>query len=293
MARREFVVRETHRGILFRDGALTVLEPGRYRMVPPWQNRWLRRPIENYVLLDLRERELTIKGQEILTADKVAIRVTIITNFQVVDPRAAVTRVESFEDRIYSDVQLAARRSLASMTLEEILTNRNQLSDDILRDVAEGAASYGIGIHRAHVKDLVFPGNLQEIMNRVLATERLSEAERVEARTKAETAHIEAEAKAQAVASAARAQAEAHRIAAETEADGIRIRAAAERDAVRERLEMADTYSTNPTLLRLHELETLAELGKNANARLYLGVDRTLDAVTSSDRRNNDRPDQS
>jgi len=45
--------------------------------------------------------------------------------------------VEKYEDRLYSDVQLAARRSLASMTLEEILTNRNRLSEDILRDVKE------------------------------------------------------------------------------------------------------------------------------------------------------------
>src|SRR5204863_4057435 len=123
--------------VLFRDGALAdVLGPGRYLLVPAWRVKWLRRPIETALVLDVRERELTIKGQEILTADKVAIRVSIITNYRVVDPRAAVTRVESFEDRIYSDVQLAARRSLASMTLEDILTNRNQLSDDILQDVA-------------------------------------------------------------------------------------------------------------------------------------------------------------
>jgi regulator of protease activity HflC (stomatin/prohibitin superfamily) len=289
MARREVVVRETHRGLLFRDGALVeVLEPGRYRLVAPWQVRWLRRPIEDVVLLDVRERELTIRGQEILTADKVAIRVTIITNFRVEDPRAAVTRVESFEDRIYSDVQLAARRSLASMALEEILTNRNQLSDDILLDVAEGAAEYGISIRRAHVKDLVFPGNLQGIMNRVLATERLSEAERVEARTKAETARIEAGAKAEVLAQGARAQAAAHRVATEAEAEGVRIRAAAERDILRDQIDMAETYGTHPSLLRLRELETLAELGKNGNARLYIGVDHALrsdgsDTDTDSD----------
>ena len=223
------------------------------------------------LLIDVRERELTIRGQEILTADKVAVRVTIITNFRVVDPRAAITRVDSYEDRIYSDVQLAARRSLASMSLEEILTNRNQLSDDILQDVAEGAAEYGVAIQRAHVKDLVFPGNLQEIMNRVLATERLSEAERVEARTKAETSRIEAEAKAEVRAVDAQAQAESHRVAAEAEAEGIRIRAAAERDALRERLEMAETYESHPSLLRLRELETLTDMARNANARLYLG----------------------
>lgn len=220
----------------------------------------------------MRERELTIKGQEILTADKVAIRVSIITNFRVVDARAAVTRVESFEARIYSDVQLAARRSLASMTLEEILTNRNQLSDDILQDVAEVAADYGVSISRAHVKDLVFPGNLQEIMNRVLAAERLSEAERINAHTKAETSRIEAEAKAVVLAEGARAQADAHRVAAEAEAEGIRIRAAAERDAAQERVDLARAFAANPTLLRLQELDTITALGKNANARLYVGV---------------------
>lgn len=279
MNKREVLVRETHRGLLFRDGALVdVLGPGRYRLTTRRQVQWLRRPIESILLLDVRERELTIKGQEILTADKVAIRVSIITNFRVVDPRAAVTRVENFEDRIYSDVQLAARRSLASMTLEDILTNRNQLSDDILQDVAEVAGTYGVAIHRAHVKDLVFPGNLQEIMNRVLATERLSEAQRVEARTKAETAIIEAEAKAAILAEGARAQAEATRLASEVEAEGIRIRAAAERDALRERLEMADTLAAQPALLRLHELDALAALGKNANARLYVGVNKGVDS---------------
>jgi regulator of protease activity HflC (stomatin/prohibitin superfamily) len=277
------VVRETHRGLMFRDGALVdVLAPGRYPLVAGWKVRWLRQPIEDVVLLDVRERELTIKGQEILTADKVAIRVTIITNFRVVDPKAAWTRVEAFEDRIYSDVQLAARRSLASMSLEEILTNRNQLSDDILQDVAEGAAEYGVAIRRAHVKDLVFPGNLQEIMNRVLATERLSEAQRVEARTNAETAQIDAEARAEVRATEARALADANRMSAETEAATIRIRASAERDALRERIEMAETYEAHPSLLRLRELEALADLGKNANARLYLGVDKAFDGSSSS-----------
>jgi regulator of protease activity HflC (stomatin/prohibitin superfamily) len=277
MARQEFVVNETHCGIRYRDGKLEILGPGRYPSQVGKPSRWRRGPVETHWTLDLRERELTIKGQEILTADKVAIRVTIITNFKVVDPRAAVTQVESFEDRVYSDVQLAARRSLASMTLEEILTNRNKLSDDILQDVAEGAEAYGIAIKRAHVKDLVFPGNLQEIMNRVLATERLSEAERVEARTKADTALIEAEAKAAVVGTAARAQLEAQRVAAEAEAEGIRIRAAAEREALEGRLEVAQAYEANPALLKLQELETLAEVGKNANARIYLGVDQTLD----------------
>src|SRR6516165_658567 len=191
MAQRELIIKATHRGLRYVDGRLTdVLEAGRYEL-PTASSGLFRRPNVEVVLVDMRERELTIKGQEILTSDKVAIRVSILTQFQVVDPVAAVEKVVSYEDRLYSDVQLAARRALASMTLEQILTSRNQLSGDILSDVTDAAVGYGVKVLRADVKDLVFPGNLQEIMNRVLTAERLSQAQLVEARTKAEREAIE------------------------------------------------------------------------------------------------------
>src|SRR5678809_48139 len=197
----DIIIRDTHRGLWYEDGVLKrVLGAGRYRV--PWMSGvsmfGVRRPRVDIVLVDVRERELTIKGQEILTSDKVAIRVSIIVQFRVIDPKAAVHEVEDFEARLYSDVQLAARRSLASMSLEQIMTNRNQLSEDILSDVKETAARYGVTILRADVKDLIFPGNLQEIMNKVLAAQRMSEAQLVEARTKAEVQQIDAQARASA-----------------------------------------------------------------------------------------------
>src|SRR5215813_13492051 len=207
-ASHENIIKPTHRELWYEDGVLKrVLEPGRY-VKPRYINvGFYRRPHVEVTLVNVRERELTIKGQEILTADKVAIRVSIIVQFRVSDPAAALHVVVNFEERLYSDVQLAARRSLATMTLEDILTNRNQLSNDILRDVKEAATGYGVTIFRADVKDLVFPGNLQEIMNRVLAAERNSQAQLVEARTKAEVQKIEAQAKAETHKTEAAAQA--------------------------------------------------------------------------------------
>lgn len=85
------------------------------------------------------------------------------------------------------------------MSLEEILTNRNRLSEEILQEVKEAAIGFGVAILRADVKDLIFPGIfLQEIMNRVLAAERMSQVQLVEARTKAETQRrLDAESKTQ------------------------------------------------------------------------------------------------
>jgi regulator of protease activity HflC (stomatin/prohibitin superfamily) len=137
----------------------------------------------------------------------------------VTDPRAALHKVENYEDRLYSDVQLAARRSLASQSLEEILTKRNRLSEDILRDVKEAAASYGVTILRADVKDLIFPGNLQEVMNRVLTAERLAQAQLVEARTKTDIQRMEAATRTETRRLEAEAQAEAQRLNAQTDAE--------------------------------------------------------------------------
>lgn len=271
---REFIIKDTHRGLWYEDGQLTkVLDAGRYK-IPP-RRRYLRRlPTVECLLVDVRERDLTIKGQEILTADKVAIRVSILVQFRVTDPKAAIHTVDNFEDRLYSDVQLAARRSLASMALEDILTNRNRLSEDILSDVKESATGYGVAIRRADVKDLIFPGNLQEIMNRVLAAERNSEAQLVEARTRSEVEAIQAQSHAENVRREAEAETEARRLRQQSDAEAVRVQAEAESRAYEERVKAAESLERHPALLRMAELETLRDLAHNANARLYLGFDR-------------------
>jgi regulator of protease activity HflC (stomatin/prohibitin superfamily) len=284
MRKDDIIIKDTHRGLLYEDGVLVrTLEAGRYE--PPrlkWYERlmpraWRRRlPKIELALVDIRERDLTIKGQEILTADKVAIRVSIIVQFKVKNPQAALHEVESYSDRIYGDVQLAARRSLASMTLEEILTNRNKLSEDILQDVKESATTYGVTIVRADVKDLIFPGNLQEIMNRVLAAERMSQVQLVEARTKAETQRLEAQSRFETQRLEAEANASAQKLRAESEAESQRIQTEADILALRQRAQAAEAYTSHPALLRLRELDTLRELARTANARIYIGFDKHM-----------------
>jgi regulator of protease activity HflC (stomatin/prohibitin superfamily) len=147
-------------------------------------------------------------------------------------------------------------------------------SDDILQEVKEAAAGYGVTIVRADVKDLVFPGNLQEIMNRVLAAERNSEAQLVEARTRADVQRIAAEAEAVNNRRQAELEAETRRMAAQAEAEELRIKTESEVAALRAQAETAAVYSAHPALLRLRELEALQELAGNANARLYVGFDK-------------------
>lgn len=277
---KELIIKDTHRALWYEDGVLTrVLEAGRYEL--PQRNRlaemFRRVPKVEYKLVDLRERDLTIKGQEILTADKVAIRVSIVVRFRVTDPRAAMHEVEDYEARLYTDVQLAARRSLSAMTLEDILTSRNSLNEDILADVTESAARYGVAIGRADVKDLIFPGNLQEIMNRVLTAERMAEARMIEARAKSEVDRLEADTRAEIQRVQASASANATRQTAEAEADAQRIRTEADIRELLEREKAAAAYTAHPALLRLMELETLREMSRTSEARIYVNFERERD----------------
>src|SRR2546430_9591276 len=144
-----FIVPQAHAGILYENGAFTrTLLAGRHKL-----GGWFDSTVRTLTLVDMRERSLTIKGQEILTGDKVAIRVSLLVYFRVTDAEAAVHSVASYEERIYEDVQLAARRFLATRTLDAILRDRNEISNAVLEDVQGSASTFGVAIVRADVKD--------------------------------------------------------------------------------------------------------------------------------------------
>lgn len=270
-------------GLLYENGSFSrLLEAGKHRLRQPLFAR-ISRKVE---LVDLRERSLTLKGQEILTADKVAIRVSLLVYFKVVDPVAALHNVAGYEERIYEDVQLAARRFLANRTLEAILSDRNEISDAVREDVRATATGYGVAILRADVKDLVFPGNLREIMNQVLETERRAEAEIIRAKKDAESARIKAEAaRDQAVVQMeheierARRQAEVERARAKLELELGLEKAHQDARVERERaqlrlaleLEQAAALRENPELYKLRELQTLTDMA-HAGGRFAIGL---------------------
>jgi regulator of protease activity HflC (stomatin/prohibitin superfamily) len=244
----EWVVRDGYCGLLYEDGVLVdVLPPGKHKRGGGWGDRTRR----ELTFVDLRERSVTIKNQEILTADKVAVRLSLLVYLRVVDAKAAHQNVVDFQDHVYEDVQLAARRFLATRTLDQILRDRNEISDAIREDVRASAQSYGVEILRADVKDLVFPGNLREIMNRVIETERESEAAVIAASKTAQVARIKAEAETM----AAKERLEADRAAAQLLAE-------------------------NPQLVRLRELEVLREIGLSGGNQFYIGLDNLITGGT-------------
>ncbi len=263
MTMKQITVPQSFVALLYEDGVfINLLQPGMHK----FRDKLFGPSVEREArLVDLRERTLTLKGQEILTADKVAVRVSLLVYFRVKDPEAALHNVAHYEERIYEDVQLAARRFLASRSLEAILGDRNEISDAVREVVSSQAAAYGVDILRAEVKDLVFPGNLREIMNQVLETERRAEARLIQARKDAEAQQIKTE-----------ADALDQRQRLEVEREQILSRARAEQEARQLRLEAeqreAEAIAQRPDLMRLRELATLSEMAMSG-ARFAVGLD--------------------
>lgn len=255
------IVPESHVGLMYENGAFRkVLEPGEHML----KRHWFDRVTRAIAAIDMRERSLTIKGQEILTRDKVAIRVSLLVYFRIKDAVAAAHNVASYEERIYEDVQLSARRFLAGRTLEDILSDRNEISDAVREEVSVSAGNYGVEIIRADVKDLMFPGNLREIMNQVLETERRAEASLIAARKDAEEMRIR---------SAAEREAEKGRLEAEKEK--VRIQAEAEQERVRLRLQSAideaEALKAHPQLMTLRRIEALQAMAEGGG-RFVVGL---------------------
>jgi regulator of protease activity HflC (stomatin/prohibitin superfamily) len=171
----KWIIREYQRGLLYDRGRFVeVLQPGRYRSWP-WQSRHID-------VVDMRETSQTVEGQEILTGDKIGIRVTLIAQFRVVDPVVARHQVENYISQLYQDLQLTLREAVTGQTLEELMTSRDALSAGVKAHVESRAAKYGVELSRVGVKDMILPGAVRAVFLQEMEAELKGRASLVAAR---------------------------------------------------------------------------------------------------------------
>ncbi len=164
------VVEAHEAGLLIVDGELTErLKPGRHAF---WQvGRTVR--IQN---VDLRPTPLEVTAQEILTKDRVGIRVTLTAFYRVVDPEKAAMTTGDLANTLYRLVQFAIREAVATRTLDEILAARDEIDGQVSGYVAERAKALGAEIGEIGVKDVILPGDVRELLNKVVEAERVAKA---------------------------------------------------------------------------------------------------------------------
>ena len=167
---RLFVVESYEKGILLIDGKFSrVLDTGVYYF---WKN-----PTVIAVLkADLRQLQLEVSGQEILTKDKAALRVNFYTQYKVVDIIKALIDNKDYEKQLYILMQLALREFIGTMTLDELLEKKESISSYVLATLKDKASNLGVEIRDCGVRDVILPGEVKEIMNQVLVAQKKAEA---------------------------------------------------------------------------------------------------------------------
>lgn len=164
------VVLEGQVGLLFVDGSFAqTLEPGVHAF-------WNIGKALQVKIVDLKRQSLDVAGQELLTKDRVTIRVNISADYRVVDPVKAVGSVKDFADALYRGLQLAFRRTLGTMTLDQILERRVSVNAEAAEKVREDMMVIGLEISDIELKDVILPGDMREILNQVVAAEKQAEA---------------------------------------------------------------------------------------------------------------------
>lgn len=158
------------RALVYVDGSLEmVLDGGRTVL-----SRANRTVTVEYV--DTREQELQIVGQEVMTSDKVTLRVNVIATYRVVDAVRATERVDDVFRALYSEAQMATRRFVAGRTVEALLESRNEAAEQMAEDVGRRAREWGVEVLRVDLKDVVLPGEMKTILNRVIEAQKKAEA---------------------------------------------------------------------------------------------------------------------
>lgn len=169
----EQVVAPYERALVYVDGTLhCVLEEGRYFLAN--RHRTVR-----CVLVELREKEFTITGQELLTRDKVTLRLNLIVKFKITDPVKSVQEVQDLYSALYSEAQVLARRFVASFTVEELIERRNEAVGEMAENLQQRAAQWGVEVIRVDVKDVILPGEMKTILNRVIEAQKQAEANNI------------------------------------------------------------------------------------------------------------------
>jgi len=126
--------------------------------------------------MELRLQSLEIAGQEILTKDKVSLRINLSASYQFTDAVRAKMQLTDYQAHLYLELQFALRTAVGTRTLDSLLADKEALNSELFRSVVKQMAEYGIKIVSVGVKDIILPGEMKDILNHVVQTEKAAQA---------------------------------------------------------------------------------------------------------------------
>jgi regulator of protease activity HflC (stomatin/prohibitin superfamily) len=169
-------VPDTHVGLLIVDGRLArTLEPGLHAF---WK---VQRSIKTE-LVDRRVQAMEVSGQDILTRDKVSLRINLTALWQVVDAVQARSALANLLEYVYKELQFALREAIGSRTLDELLGAKGELDREIHAAARGKIEQHGMHLASLGIKDVILPGEMKEILNKVVEAEKVAQANLIKRR---------------------------------------------------------------------------------------------------------------
>ena len=164
------IVPDGHVGLLYVDGELTeTLAAGLHAY-------WNVAHAVGVELVDLRVKALEVQGQEILTKDKVALRINVTATYQYVDAAKAVRAVKDPLDQLYKEIQFGLRAAVGTRKLDTLLEDKTAIDRDITDHLGMRFAEIGINVISVGVKDIILPGDMKDLLGKVVEAEKAAQA---------------------------------------------------------------------------------------------------------------------
>ncbi|MGQ0566662.1 MAG: slipin family protein, partial [Gemmobacter sp.] len=155
-------VPEGHVGLLTLDGVQDrALRPGAHRFWATGRKLAVR-------LVDTRWRTRDVTGQEILTKDRVTLRVNLSADYRVTDPLRAVSQVKDFDEALLRELQLEFSKTLCSVKVVALLADKVRVDAEAAASVRAEMAAVGVEVAQIALKDVILPGEMRDILNRVV-----------------------------------------------------------------------------------------------------------------------------
>ena len=167
------ILREYERGVIFRLGKLLGAKgPGLIFLIPI---------VDRMVRMDLRVVTIDVPRQEVMTRDNVPVSVDAVLYFRVIDPQAAVVKVENFLKATSLIAQTTLRSVLGQAELDELLAHRDKINQTLQEIIDRQTDPWGIKVTAVEVKDVALPDTMKRAMARQAEAERERRAKIVNA----------------------------------------------------------------------------------------------------------------
>jgi regulator of protease activity HflC (stomatin/prohibitin superfamily) len=210
-------------------------------------------------MIDLREQVVSFKPQPVITEDNVVVSIDTVIYFQVTEPKAATYEIANYIQAIEQLTVTTLRNVIGGLDLEETLTSRDQINQQLRGVLDEATGKWGIRVNRVELKAIDPPGSIQDSMEKQMRAERDKRAAILNAEGVKQSQILEAEGEKQSAILRAEGQRQATILAAQGQAEAI--------GTVFQAIHAGDA---DPKLLAYQYLQTLPQIAQGESNKVWI-----------------------